>query len=186
MTELEKMQRAKEYMDMLADGIDPISGKALDNDSALNNVRLSRCFFYVSDILRQIIENGGISKKVYVKQADLPAFSMPQELRDKVEITKSPAMIRQFTERLNDLSDLTAMKKLSPTTFTSWLLNKGFLFEETFNGRKRKKPTKSGLSLGIMSEEREGLHGGYTATLYSENAQKFLIDNLDEILAVLQ
>ena len=47
MTELETVQRAKMYMDKLAQGIDPISGQELPEDSALNNVRLARCFFYV-------------------------------------------------------------------------------------------------------------------------------------------
>ena len=59
MTELEIMQRAKMYMDKLAQGIDPISGQEIPNDSVLNNVRLVRCFFYVSRILDQVIANGG-------------------------------------------------------------------------------------------------------------------------------
>ena len=44
MTELETMQRAKMYLDKLAQGIDPISGQEIPNDSVLNNVRLARCF----------------------------------------------------------------------------------------------------------------------------------------------
>lgn len=59
MTELETMQRAKMYLDKLAQGIDPISGQEIPNDSVLNNVRLARCFFYVSGILDQVIANGG-------------------------------------------------------------------------------------------------------------------------------
>ena len=59
MTELEIMQRAKMYMDKLAQGIDPISGQEVPNDSVLNNVRLARCFFYVSGVLDQVIANGG-------------------------------------------------------------------------------------------------------------------------------
>ena len=59
MTELEKMQRAKMYLDKLANGIDPISDREMPDDTVLNQVRLSRCLFYVSVILRQVIENGG-------------------------------------------------------------------------------------------------------------------------------
>ena len=47
MTELEKLHKAKLYMDKLANGTDPITGADLPDDTALNNVRLSRCFFYV-------------------------------------------------------------------------------------------------------------------------------------------
>ena len=45
MTELEIMQRAKMYMDKLAQGIDPITDEEVPEDSVLNNVRLAQCFF---------------------------------------------------------------------------------------------------------------------------------------------
>ena len=183
MTELEKMQRAKDYMDKLANGIDPIGGESLDSDAVLNNVRLSRCFFYVSDVLRQVIENGGIGKRAHVSRASLPPFSLPYELRGQIEITEKPTIITQFANRINALVDTTTMKKLSPTVFTSWLVSKGFLFEETVGGKRRKKPSQAGADIGIEFEAREGQFGGYIAILYTESAQRFLIDNLDVILA---
>ena len=51
MTELETMQRAKMYLDKLAQGIDPITNQEMAEDSVLNNVRLARCFFYASGVL---------------------------------------------------------------------------------------------------------------------------------------
>ena len=60
MTELETMRRAKMYLDKLAQGIDPITNQEVPDDSVLNNVRLARCFFYVSDVLSKVIENGGV------------------------------------------------------------------------------------------------------------------------------
>ena len=59
MTELEKIERAKMYIDKLANGINPIDDSMAPDEDIINNVRLSRCFFFVSDILRQVIENGG-------------------------------------------------------------------------------------------------------------------------------
>ena len=58
MTELETLERAKMYMEKLANGINPIDGSVIPDEDVVNNVRLSRCFFYVSDFLRQVIENG--------------------------------------------------------------------------------------------------------------------------------
>lgn len=51
MTELEAMQRAKMYLDKLAQGINPITNQEVPEDSTLNHIRLARCFFYVSDVL---------------------------------------------------------------------------------------------------------------------------------------
>ena len=66
MTELEKMQRAKMYIDKMANGINPIDDAPAADSDMINNVRLSRCLFYVSDILRQVIDNNGIVGKVKV------------------------------------------------------------------------------------------------------------------------
>lgn len=59
MTEIEKIERAKVYMEKLANGINPIDNTMAPDKDIINNVRLSRCFFFVSDVLRQVIENGG-------------------------------------------------------------------------------------------------------------------------------
>ena len=63
MTELETLERAKMYMEKLANGINPIDGSIIPEEEVINNVRLSRCFFYVADVLRQVIDNGGVAKE---------------------------------------------------------------------------------------------------------------------------
>ncbi len=63
MEEVEKMLHAKKYIDQLANGINPLTGEAVAEDDIVNNVRLSRCFFYVSDLLRSMIEAGGRPRK---------------------------------------------------------------------------------------------------------------------------
>ena len=59
MTELEKIAYAKSFIDKLANGTNPLDDTPIPENDIANNVRLSRCFFYVSDILRQICENAG-------------------------------------------------------------------------------------------------------------------------------
>ena len=60
MTELETMERARQYMEQLANGINPLDGSMIPDGEVVNQVRLSRCFFYVESVLRQVIENGGV------------------------------------------------------------------------------------------------------------------------------
>ena len=72
MTELEKMQRAKMYIDKLANGINPIDDEPAADSDIINNVRLSRCLFYVSDILRQVIDNNGVVGKTKVSKKRFP------------------------------------------------------------------------------------------------------------------
>ena len=76
MTELEIMQHAKDYVDKLAQGIDPLTGQEVPENDVINNVRISRCLFYVSDVLRQVIENGGIQVKTVKNNKKRPSRSL--------------------------------------------------------------------------------------------------------------
>ena len=63
MTELEKIAYAKSFIDKLARGINPINDREIPDDDVVNNPRLCRCFFYVSEVLGQIIINGKNQKQ---------------------------------------------------------------------------------------------------------------------------
>ena len=78
MTELETLERAKMYMEKLANGINPIDGSMIPDEDVVNNVRLSRCFFYVADVLRQVIDNGGVTPQ---KKPKKEAFALTAEQR---------------------------------------------------------------------------------------------------------
>ena len=98
MTNMEKLFNAKEFMDKLSNGIDPVSEEVLTKDVLLGNIDLSRCFFFVSDILRQVIENDGFVGRRVRNNVNLPPFALSEEQRGKIEVTERPAMIKHFTE----------------------------------------------------------------------------------------
>lgn len=178
MTELEIMQRAKMYMDKLAQGIDPISDQEMPEDSVLNNVRLARCFFYVSGVLEQVIANGG--KVVRISQKDF--FVTDEELR-RVIPSQEPIRITQFADRIMNAINDPDRKKLKATTITNWLIEKGFMSKQAqADGKPKRLPTAMGEQIGLTVKLREGQYGTYQAVFYSEEAQRFLLDHLQEIL----
>lgn len=181
MTEIEKMEKAKLYLDKLAHGIDPITDLEIPADSTLNNVRLSRCFFYVSDILRQVIENGGtVGTGKRTKKTD---FRLTEEQLSEIPFSKAPIGITNFVALINSLIDENEMKKLTTQAVTSWMADRGYLTESTDPfGRKIKTPTEEGRYIGLTTEIRQSSRGEYTMVLYSEEAQRFVIDHLDAIL----
>ncbi len=181
MTQLELAQRAKGYMDALANGIDPITGRELPEDTVLNQPRMIRCFFYVSDILRQVVENDG---QVGAHKARKKApFSLPLEQRGRVPFSHMPLPISKFTDLLNGMVDLNTMKRLSATAVTAWLMEQGFLtLLELPDGRHSKRPTPQGEQIGLSTEQRQGVAGPFVVVLYDESAQRFIVDNLDDIL----
>ena len=178
MTELEKLQRAKMYMDKLANGIDPITDSELPQDTALNNVRLSRCFFYVSDILRQVIENGGVVGK---REKTKPFHITPEDIA-KVNISGQALPIMQFCRQIYEAVNDIDMQNLKVTLITEWLTNKGYLKVDTLQGKNRKRPGERASELGIFEEARTGSSGEYMSVLYPPKARQFILDNLIAIL----
>ena len=182
MTELETMQRAKMYLDKLSQGIDPISGAEVPSDSVLNNVRLARCFFYVSGVLQRVIDNGGeVGSKPKTKKQ--PFAITPQQLA-AVCPSPEPLRISEFMELLHlAAGGNPEMTRPSTTLVTNWLLEKGFLYKQDGpDGKPNRVPTETGTRLGIYTETRQGQYGPFLAVYYTPQAQQFLLDNLPGIL----
>lgn len=179
MTELELMQRAKLYMDKLAQGIDPISGDEVSEDSALNNVRLARCFFYVSGVLQQLIDNGGVVGSKPKKTE----FTMNAQQAAQLRAADQPLRITEFADMVLAAVGREKMKRPNTKAITDWLIAKGFLTTQLgTDGKTHRIPTEKGIRLGIYTESRQGQYGEYQAVYYAPSAQVFLLDHLTEIL----
>ena len=181
MTELETIKRAKMYIDDMANGIDPISGQPAVETDMVNNVRVSRCLFYVSDILRQVIENGGAvgEKKKTKKQP----FSLSAEQLSHFRYSVYPITVSEIARRLNELTASDGMAPIKYSAITGWLLQIGMLQTRTSaDGKSLKRPTAQGQEIGIVTDKRVGQNGEYTAVVYQKEAQQFVIDHLEAIL----
>lgn len=182
MTELEIMQRAKAYIDQLANGINPIDGTCVADSDVINNVRISRCLFYVSDILKRVIDNGGsISKKKVAKGP----FFLSSEAVNGFRFSKAPITVSEIVKRINSLADSERCCQLKLASVTTWLIEIGALeVITTADGKNTKLPTAQGTELGILTEKRMGQRGEYTVIVYNIEAQRFIIDNIEAIIAV--
>lgn len=184
MTELEKIARAKMYMDKLANGIDPISDTPAPDGDIINQVRLSRCFFFVSDVLRQVIENGGVRPAVPAKKPLKRPFELSVEERSRFAYSEKPIPISEIANRANALADSEDMQKCSYSDILEWLGELGMI--EWINlpdGKRVRRPTQAGREMGISVEERMGDRGSYQAVVYNLKAQEFVIDNLEAVSA---
>ena len=144
----------------------------------LNNVRLARCFFYVSGVLDQVIARGGNVKKTPKKD-----FYVTEEELRRVDASQEPIRITQFVDLMMSVINDPNRKKLKTTTITDWLIEKGFMTKQTdADGKSKRLPTAIGEQIGLTVKLREGQYGTYQAVYYSEDAQRFLLDHLQEIL----
>lgn len=56
------VSHAKDYIDDLAKGINPFTKEEVNESDIINNIKISRCLFYVSEILNEVISNGGVNR----------------------------------------------------------------------------------------------------------------------------
>ena len=180
MTELETIARAKMYIDKLANGINPLDDTPVAENDVVNNVRISRCLFFVSDTLRKVLENGGISTYQRVRKTE---FNITAEELEKIELSDKPIPVSEIAKRINAVTDTERSKKFSHRMVTTWLVEIGMLNGiEDVTGKKSKRPTAEGNELGISVEERMGQNGPYQVVIYNKSAQKFIVDNVFAIL----
>ena len=167
-----KLQVAIDWINKLANGMNPIDGRVLPDSDIVNNVHISRCLFYISSLL----EGMGKIKPSRHKQYELD-FQLTQEIASKVYIAER-TRISMFVREINKVIPEN-MKPLAAVKVIQWLVSMGYLEErQNSDGHKYKAPTELGTRIGLTSEWREGSNGQYLAISYDANAQHFILENL--------
>lgn len=182
MTELELMRHAQNYIKSLANGINPLDNSQLPDSDIVNNVRISRCLFYVSGVLQKVINNDGKISNTKNRLNKLP-FTITDEQLKNIEISQYPISLSAFVKNINDVIDLDVYEKLKYSQVANWLITQNLLKEETdINERTKKTVTQNSLSIGIIEEFKT--FNGQTRKIISYNAeaQQFIVSSLCEII----
>ena len=187
MTELEKIVYAKSFIDKLANGINPLDNTPVREDDIVNNVRLSRCFFYVSSILQGVIDREA-RKASREKRAEKLPFSITHEQLAQFAYSKTPISVSAMAKKINWLvrEDIEEkrMEKFSYRKINYWLFAIGMIEWREWNGGKMKRfPTEAGESVGLVLKIWES-YGRRSPVIYlSEETQHFVIDNIEAVMA---
>lgn len=182
MTELEKIIYTKTFIDKLANGINPLDNSIIPENELINNIRISRCMFYVSDILRKVCENGGIEGKSTKKHRNKYPFTISNEQLSNYEYSEQPISISELARKINELTNPDLSGRLTYKGLKGWLILKGYLDQKTNDkGKERAIPTQKGEQLGISTELRNGYRGSYMVVVYNKTAQGLIISNMDSI-----
>ena len=169
-----RLRVAIDWISKLADGMNPIDDSVLPDTDIVNNVQLSRCLFYVSNLLEDVAR-GGRGKQSSKKQE--LEFHLTPEMVSNVYIAEITG-ITMFVKEINKVIPEN-MKPLSAPKVTQWLVSVGYLEERVRDdGHKYRAPTERGNSIGITSVRVDAPHRSYLAVSYDANAQRFLLENL--------
>lgn len=91
---LELLKHAKEYIEKMANGINPLTGENVPDSDIINNVRISRCLFYVNTVLGEVLSNCGISNS----KNKIP-FNLSREEINKFEYTNEDLSISNIVKK---------------------------------------------------------------------------------------
>lgn len=182
MNDLEVMIRAQQYVESLANGVDPLSGQSLPESDIVNNVRISRCLFYVSDVLKKVIDNGGEVQREKLKKSARADFALTTEQAAALKPQDDCIFLSKVAGMINAQIDEYTMKKLKSSTINEWLTQAGLLTEVIVNGKTRKNPTTAGEEIGItLYNYRTPTGIMVKSCVYDPQAQQFIFDNIDAI-----
>lgn len=176
MEEKEKIAIARDWVRKLANGVNPLNGSALKDDDIVNNVHISRCLFYVADVLGKYSERR--TKVDENRTVPFAASAISIEKYNYVEAISISAFAREIRNLIPR-----DMQAVSNASMIKWLLQEGLLKESEpdMKGRINKIATEKGQEIGIFNEDRENNGGHYFATLYNRDAQRYLLDHIEEI-----
>ena len=100
---------------------------------------------------------------------------------DRIEISPEPVGVSRIADSINSELLQCSRSKLSAIKINNWLVSQGYLHVVTTTDKSVKLPTDKGTQLGIITEERVIRGDTVIMSLFGEQAQQFIIANLEAI-----
>ena len=189
------VERAKMYLQLLSNGVHPVTGQSIPQDSAFVDPKVKRCFSFISEVLDEYVELKAKAdqlekdrNKNTIVVAKKQVFSITQEQCNSIKLSKEPISVMAFMKNINEVIDVETTEKLSSTRINKWLTNRGLVTSEkvqTVTNKTIYKPSDVAVRIGITEESFVDRKIGEVKTQIKleERAQLFIIENLEEIIA---
>ena len=189
MNDTQKILYAKNYIDKMANGQNPLTDEFLSESDLLNNVKITRCLFFVSSLLQELVElksqdnPASVTKRSFNK-AKRP-FEATKEVINAFPYNKSGLFVRDVCEYFNQFAEKENMRKVYSTAVYAWLTKNGYLLDVQNNGISYKTTSGKGKAAGITSEPRKDKDGKYyTLVRLGVEAQKLVVEYINQIAAM--
>lgn len=208
MNKFQVIEHAKNYLDMLAAGTDPISKELIPDDSVVSKPQLKKCFQFVSAVLQEVLQNNGlvlpdaedantqapatapvtVNGSNYELVRKKAAFCMTQEQKNEVLISRLPITPNEL-KKVKRTVNAADMEKLSIKSVNAWLKSNGYIAEgktPTIINKTVWKPTQLAQQIGFTEIDVPDANTGEMKQqlMYSSQAQQFLLAHMEEIAAV--
>jgi hypothetical protein len=175
--EKEKLVKAGEVLNKMANGVNPLTGESIVQESFLQDPRIVRCLFYIKDILQKLAEGDFRTGPRPVR------FSITAEEKRRIELPPGKIGVNQFARCINQVIDINRSLKLTGVELNKRLKKMGILAEQPGEkGKTRTAINAKSKDYGIEMEKRSFQGNEYEMVLFNEAGKKFLLDNLEMIM----
>ena len=178
------IEQAKEYIKEMANGINPLTGEVVLDNDLINDVKISRCLFFVSEVLDEycdLLEKAmkKVKRSSRIKKSNF--YATYEDLAD-FNYSSGPMYLSDIIKEINQCFQKENMKKITFKALSNWLVINGYLtLSVREDGKNEKLPTPLGEELGIKAIQKHYNNRKYHLCLYDINAQRFIIENIEEI-----
>lgn len=179
--EKQLLARARDYLDALSRGHDPLTGREIVDDSVLDEPRMRRCFAFVAAYLQRELSRASDAKDIY-----LPSPEEQSRICSDEDITLS-----DFHDRIEAAASAAGKTPLSPREINHFLLRSGLVegrVESVFVERRVLRANAQAEELGIYDKPRLSPRtGALTHTLMlTPEAQTRLLHALPTMAKAIQ
>lgn len=171
------LARARDYMNQLARGRDPLTGRMADGDSVLDEPRLRRCFAFVAAYIQRELE----------KENTQTPYFFPDESAIDALVSEEDVVAADFYERLTLAATDAGLRAVTPRQINHFLLREGLVdgrVESVFVEKRVLRANDRSEELGIYDKPRLSPRtGALTHTLMlTPRAQEWLCHMLPVLI----
>lgn len=172
---------AQKYLRNLASGRNPLGGEDLAEDHVLRDPSLVNAFDLSADLLEAFLKNGGFNT---VRPERLRPFRITEAQRGRIELSKEPIGVTTLANNITRVLPYD-MRVVRYSDISNWLQYIGALeWDTSIPGSRKRVASAMGKELGIQVVERKSVDGNtYKKNVYNVQAQQFVLDNLEGIMA---
>lgn len=139
---------------------------------------------FLRDHLHDILAFSQNPPRLY-DQLPSVSFTLTQAQLASYEFSEIPLSISQIASKISALNLDGSQVGLKAGDLADWLVHLGLLHTVERGGKNYRLPTQSGRDIGIFTEERHGPNSDYPITLYSTEAEHFIVDNLHGLIKIV-
>lgn len=177
--EVEKIQKANEIMQKMAKGMNPLSGEQIRDEGLLKDAEMVRCLCFVSDVLDHI------AKGNYKNRGNTLSFVITPEQKSKIVLPEGSIGVTGFSKCINLCINQVESKRLTGVELNRKLKKLGVLAEEsTAEGKTRTITNEKSAQFGFEMVKKIFNGVEYDMVLINDIGKKYLIENLEVIMAV--